>query len=100
MSSSEYTGFTPNVSLSDFYSSYKDYFSEPIAILGGININATHNVNLTNSYVDFNGSYKADETPIKNRTNIELTGIAVFNEDKMIGELTRNGFFVPFNMYK
>ncbi len=99
LSSSEYTGFTPNTSLTNFYSSYKDYTSQPIAILGGINSNSTHNVDLENSYVDLNGSYKADETPIKNKTNIEFTGIAVFNQDKMIGELTRNGFSLPLNVH-
>ena len=87
LSSFEYTGFTPNVTLTNFYSSYKDYTSQPIAILGGINSNATHNVDLEKAYVDLNGSYKANETPIKNKTNIEFTGIAIFNEDKLVGEL-------------
>ena len=88
LTSSEYTGLTSNSTLTNFYSSYKDYSSYPIAILGGINSDETHNVDLKKSYVDLNGSYKADETPIENKTNIEFTGIAVFNEDKLVGELT------------
>ena len=88
LSSSQYTGFVPNTTLSSFYSSYNDYSTQPIAILGGINSDSTHNVNLVDSYVDLNGSYKADETPIKNTTSIEFTGIAIFNGDKMVGELT------------
>lgn len=100
LASSEYTGFTPNITLTNFYSAYKDYATQPIAILGGLNSNATHDVNLKDTYVDLNGSYKADETPIKNKTNIEFTGIAIFNEDKLIGELTRYGFCMLFNVYK
>lgn len=88
LTSSEYTGFTTNTTLTSFYSAYKDYTSQPVAILGGINSNATHNVDPTSSYVDLNGSYKADETPIKNKTNLEFTGIAVFDGDKLVGELT------------
>lgn len=100
LASSEYTGFTTNTTLTNFYSAYKDYASQPIAILGGINSNSTHNVDLKDSYVDLDGSYKADETPIKNKTNVEFTGIGIFNEDKFIGELTRNRFSLSLNMYK
>ena len=88
LASSKYTGLVPYSSLINFYSAYKDYASQPIAILGGINSNATHNVNLENSYWDLDESYLADETPIKNKTNIEFTGLAIFNEDKLVGELT------------
>ena len=88
LTSSEYTGFTTNTHLANFYSAYKDYTSQPVAVLGGINSHALHDVNRTLSYVDLNGSYKANETPIKNKTNLEFTGIAVFDSDKLVGELT------------
>ena len=100
MSSYNYTGFTANTTLANFYSSYKDYASQPIAILGGINSNATHNVDLKDSYLDFNGGYMADQTPIKNKTNLEFTGIAVFNDDKLVGELTRYGLNLSLNVFK
>ncbi|MBR6033335.1 MAG: hypothetical protein IKP28_01055 [Clostridia bacterium] len=100
LSSYNYTGFTSNSTLTSFYSAYKDYASQPIAILGGINSDATHNVDLKDSYIDLNGSYKADETPIKNKTNLEFTGIAVFNDDKLAGELTRYGFNLSLNVFK
>lgn len=88
LNSSQYTGFTTNTTLSSFYSAYQCYSCEPVAILGGINSNSTHNVDLNQSYVDIDSSYKADETPIKNKTNLEIIGLAVFSKDKLVGELT------------
>lgn len=87
LNSSQYTGFTTNTTLSSFYSAYRSPSYQPVAILGGINANSTHSVNPTTTYVDLDASYKANETPIKNKTSLEIMGLAIFNEDKLIGEL-------------
>lgn len=87
VNSSEYTGYTANVELIDFYSALKSASIEPIAILAGINTNETH---LESEYINkFNidSSYKASQTPIKDKTSLEYTGIAVFKNDKLVGEL-------------
>jgi spore germination protein KC len=56
--SSEYTGYTQSITLNDFFSDYTDTFQTCYAILGGIGEN-----------------------------NIENMGLAIFNDDKLIGEL-------------
>ena len=62
--------------------------SQAHAILGGINTDSTHKDHSNLPPYDTEGSYKADETPIKSETGLENMGIAVFNNDKLIGELT------------
>ena len=88
LNSSEYTGFTENVTLSDFYSDMLRTTSQAHAILGGINTDSTHQDHSDLPPYDTQGSYKADETPIKSETGLENMGIAVFNNDKLVGELT------------
>lgn len=87
LSSVEYTAYTADIQLKDFYSALKNSTSQPVAILAGINTDETH---LTYEYIDkFNidSSYKANETPIQDKTNLECMGLAVFNNDKIVGEL-------------
>ncbi len=88
LNSSEYTGYTENVSLSDFYSAMISTTTEAHGILGGINEKSTHNLDENLSLADREASYKAGETPIQTNTGVEIMGIAVFNEDKLVGELT------------
>lgn len=88
LNSTQYSGYTTNTTLSSFFSAYQSPSYQPVAILGGINSPSTHNVDTNESYADIDSSYKADETPIENKTNLEIIGLAVFNEDKLIGELT------------
>ena len=84
LNSSEYTGYTENISLSDFYSNLLSTTTEAHAILGGINDKASHksyqNLNLS----DKEAAYKAGETPIQTKTGIENMGIAIFNGDKLV----------------
>ena len=82
--SSEYTGYTENIYLADFYSDLLSTTSQAHAILGGINENATHKNYSNLELADKEGSYKADETPIQAKTGIENMGIAVFNGDKLV----------------
>lgn len=87
LNSSEYTGYTQNIKLSDFYSNMLSTTSQAYAILGGINDNATHKTHSDSPNYDIEGSYKADETPIDTETGVENMGIAVFKNDILVGEL-------------
>lgn len=83
--SSEYTGYTESITCNEFFTAINAKFSEPVAILGSINTDTTHNTSSNTS-----SSYTAGETPITGSTSIETMGLAVFNGDKFVGEL--NGF--------
>lgn len=48
-------------------------------------INTSSNQDKTNG--DTEKAYKADETPIKSKDNLENTGLAVFSGDVLVGEL-------------
>ena len=95
--SSEYTGYTENISLSDFYSDLLSTTTEAHAILGGINDKSTHKTNTNLTLADREASYKADETPIQTKTGIENMGIAVFNGDKLVRRIIWIGKFMSFN---
>lgn len=98
--SSEYTGYTQNITLIDFFSSYLDTASSPVAILGSIN-NPSTQEEYAKEIVSYNNSnntspldssekdssYIAGETPIDSKKNIENIGLAVFNKDTFVGEL-------------
>lgn len=88
LNSSEYTGYTENVTLADFYSDMLSTTSQAHAILGGINTDATNQTHSSLEPYETSGSYKADETPIKSATVIENMGIAVFYNDRLVGELS------------
>lgn len=99
--SSEYTGYTQNVSLLNFFSDGIDTFIQPVAILGSINSgNLNSHVSLyEDSYdaisidenaslsINRDSSYTAGETPIDTEETIENVGLAVFKSDKIVGEL-------------
>lgn len=85
--SSEYTGYTEKVTLNQFFSSVTDSFSSPVAILGSINSKASQNSTSNNSNTSY---YIAGQTPISGEVSVENMGLAIFNEDKLVGEL--NGF--------
>ena len=104
LSSSEYTGYTENITLINFFSDYVDTFQEPVAILGAVNSEKTNglsnlkNDDSTDSTSDINkdSSYIAGETPISSKDNIENMGLAVFHKDKIVGEL--NGLESIFHL--
>ena len=85
---SQYTGLTENVTLSQFFSDYTDTFRSSFAILGGINSDNTHSANVGESPTEIDASNKANETLIHGKPNIENIGLAVFYKDKLVGELT------------
>lgn len=100
--SSEYTGYTQNVTLIQFFSDYVDTFKQPVAILGSVNsgsiadnkesaqVSSSDNINAATTFESSNedSSYKAGETPMDSKSNIENMGLAVFKGGKLVGELT------------
>lgn len=87
--SSEYTGYTESITCNEFLSAISNNFSSPVAILGSINSEATQTQDLSSSEVT--SHYTAGQTPISPKNDgVETMGLAVFNDDKLVGEL--NGF--------
>lgn len=87
LTSNEYTGYTENITLDEFYSDILSSKTQAHAILGSINTDSTHQYNNIPIY-ETDSSYKAGQTPIKAETVIENMGIAVFSDDRLVGELT------------
>lgn len=86
-SSYEYTGYTENVTLSEFFATLNDSFRECTAILGGVNMGTSQNVNSSLSNTEKDSTYKANQTPISGGSHVENMGIAVFSGDELVGEL-------------
>ncbi len=83
--SSEYTGYTQNISISQFFYDMQNTRKSASAILGSVNDNATHSAS---SSKQESGEYMAGQTPITSEdSGIENSGLAVFVEDKLVGEL-------------
>lgn len=84
LQSGEYTAYTSDIQLNDFYSALKSTHTQPIAILSGVNTEQTHaNSQYTNKF-NIDSSYKANETPINDKTSLECMGLAIFREDKLV----------------
>ena len=84
--SSEYTGYVGNISLSDFYYNILNTSTDAYAILSGINTKESQDKNNKNdSALDDN--YTAGETPIISKNRVESMGLAVFKNDRLVGEL-------------
>lgn len=87
--SSEYTGYTANIKLDNFFNKFSSITCEGTAMLGAI---STSN----NSKADTNSGFttektttsQAGNTPLSNTGASEMMGLAVFKGDKLIGELT------------
>lgn len=97
LNSSEYTGYTQNVTLIRFFSDYIDTFKYPVAILGSVNSGtgvspsgsnlASTSDSESSDEINKDNSRKAGETPMLSKSNIENMGLAVFNKDELVGEL-------------
>ncbi len=83
LSSSEFTGYTDDMTLSDFFYSLNDTTKEPSAILGSLSSSQSKG---NDSSTETN-AYKAGEIPISPSESIQNSGIAVFKDDKLVGEL-------------
>jgi len=88
LTSSEYVGYSKAVFLSDFYSNILDTSQQAIAILGDINSGSTPPIRNETFAYDIDSGFLAGESPIQNETILETLGLAVFNGDRLVGELT------------
>lgn len=84
--SNKYTGYVYNVTLGDFFNQLVCHTCEPFAILGGVSTtssNADTNDKATNIY-----DIKSTNTTFSGEQGAENLGVAVFKEDKLVGELS------------
>lgn len=86
--SSTYTGYTSNSTIGDFYHALTCDSCEPYCILGGI---IDEKINTLETYSSSNpldsGNIKSNEVSIFGERGSENIGLAVFKEDKLVGEL-------------
>ena len=83
LNSAEYTGYTVDITLAEFYSKMKDSYCETYATLG-----TTMSKDDASNSIKINADYVAGENPITDKDVIDTLGIAVFHGDKLVGELT------------
>lgn len=81
------SGYTENITLTDFYSSLKCTSCEPTAILGTVR-NSKNSP--SNNYPETIGVDKANEnvTSITDEPIVEILGLSVFKNDKLVGNLS------------
>ena len=80
-------GYTEAVKLSDFYSNLNDYFCSPYATLGSIS-NPKKNTNKTKEDISLTAQVKSFKSNMEDEPTIETMGLAVFNNDALVGTLT------------
>ena len=81
---SEYTGYTCNATIGDFFNALVCNYCSPYAILGGIN---TSDNNSSQSQTSDESNIKSTESPITGERLSQNIGLAVFKADKLAGEL-------------
>ena len=81
--SADYTGYISDVTLGKFFNQMEDPTSNPIAILGGIN-----QISKKTDEDSRDTNVLANESTIVGERGTENIGIAVFKDDKLVGELT------------
>lgn len=101
--SSQYTGYTTEATIGDFFNSLNCKSCEPYAILGGINsgTSTSNSSSITNSNSNTiseantssvpseqDSNIKSNESAITGHIKSENIGLAVFKGDKIVGELT------------
>ena len=84
LNSAEYTGYTTDITLSQFYTKMKDTCCEGYAILG--NTTTPQKIETESSII--NANQTAGNIPIQDKDVIDNLGIAVFKGDVLVGELT------------
>lgn len=83
---SEYTGYTCNATIGDFFNALVCNSCSPYAILGGINPSDI-NLNPSTSQTSDDSTIKSNESPITGNRSSQNIGLAVFKDDKLAGEL-------------
>ncbi len=84
--SSKYIGFMPDSTIGDFFNALICKTCEPSAILGGLTAEKANNQGDTDIQENYN--IKPNEAPIEGENGSENFGIAVFKEDRLVGELS------------
>lgn len=82
---SQYTGYVPDATIGNFFNSLICKTCEPYAILGGVNVSVPKNNNEIDSQKDY--TIKANNSSIQGENSAENIGVAVFKNDKLVGEL-------------
>jgi len=83
--SSKYTGYIPDSTIGDFFNSLICNTCQPYAILGGINQPENENSSIPDPEKD--STLIANNTPLQGENGSENIGVAVFKDDKLVGEL-------------
>ena len=84
-SSSSYTGYTANATIGDFLNELECETCNPTAILGGMNTEKSKIY--SDLFQNEDSSTKANESTISGKRGSENLGLAVFKNDKLVGEL-------------
>ena len=84
--SSQFTGFTTDASIGEFFNHLNCKNCEAYAILGGINSEQNDTDTSINSQKD--SAIKANDSSVTGDLRSENIGLAVFKDDKLVGELT------------
>lgn len=83
--SSKSTGYTVNATLGNFFSNLVCNSCESYAVLGGVSSEEDENSTSIDSQKD--SSNKSNSSSLSGRTSSENIGLAVFKDDKLVGEL-------------
>lgn len=84
-SSSKFTGYMPDATIGNFFNALNCGTCEPYAILGGVNEGTPTNSEQIDSQKDY--TIKANNSSITGENGAENIGVAVFKDDKIVGEL-------------
>lgn len=83
--SSKYTGLLPDATIGDFFHRLIRQTSEPFAMLGGLSSENSDIQNVGDPQNNY--SVKSNESSLKGKNGAENIGVAVFKDDKLVGEL-------------
>lgn len=89
--SSQYTGYTENVTLGEFFNNLNSSTTSPTAMLGSLNVeNHPNNTDTSNNSFtsETDSETTAGSTPTESNQLSETMGVAVFDHDVLVGELT------------
>lgn len=99
-SSSQYTGYTADISLANVFDRITDSFGEVSAILGSIASNSPENSPTGATSVDSDtiaGETTSNSGNSSPSTNIDVVGLAVFKGDVLVRRTYCNGMSLSFN---
>ena len=83
--SSKYTGYVYNATIGDFFNNLSCNYCEPTAILGGINSSNEKFFNKNDKGIE---NSKSSDNLFEGLRDSQNIGLAVFKDDKLVGELT------------